>query len=151
LIVFSNFGKKDANNKIHYLIQFIIYSIMQAYDTLPESLRKLIFSFVWPELTVAKLRQMYEDRGLDVELVDKHLYEYANEKQEIKSRLVDMGGGFGNAYFNSGISRRILKIYKRNKRIDDFMDYFRKKGIISIDIWGLLVDKEREEFLKTFL
>ena len=126
---------------------------MQSYDTLPESLRKHIFSFFWPELTLAKVRAIYEERGLAVELLDTHLYAYANEKQEIKSRLVDMGGGFGNVYFNSGISRRILKIYKRLKCIVDnqtFMAYFRKKGgINSIDLWGLLVENEREEFLQS--
>ena len=126
---------------------------MQSYDTLPESLRKHIFSFVWPELTLAKVRAIYEERGIAVELLDSHLYAYANENQVIKSRLVDLGMGFGNAYFISGISERIEKIYKRLKCIVDsstFMDYYHKKGgIHSIDIWGLLVEKEREEFMQS--
>ena len=126
---------------------------MQSFDTLPESLRKHIFSFFWPQMTLAKVSAIYEERGLEVELMDTHLYAFANQNQEVTVRLVDMGWPCGDILVRTGLTLKLLTIYKRLKCIvdtDTFMDYFKKKnGINSIDLWGLLVDKEREEFLET--
>lgn len=114
---------------------------MTSFDDLPLMVRKEIFQFVWPELTLSKVREMYQHHDVNPAELDMHLFGYANEMQRI-------GSGFiGEKLHLCGVSAKLLTLLDI-KTQDEFCAYYiKKKGIRTIVIWGLLKDSERSAFL----
>lgn len=116
----------------------------RSFDDMPLMVRREIFGYVWPELTLSKVRTIYEQEGAEVVMVDLHLYGYANEMIRIGSMYI------GEQAVICGVSPKLMSIYTRLgiKTQDEFRDYYMKKqGVHTIVLWGLLTDNERTGFL----
>lgn len=117
---------------------------MKSFDDMPLMVRKEIFQFVWPELTLSKVREMYQDQDVNPAEFDMHLFGYVNEMRRI-------GSGFiGEKSHLCGVSAKLLTVFRRLniKTQDEFSAYYMKKqGVRTIVIWGLLKDSERSAFL----
>jgi hypothetical protein len=117
---------------------------MTSFDDLPLMVRKEIFQFVWPELTLSKVRELYQQHGVDPVELDMHLFGYANEMRRI-------GSGFiGEKLHLCGVSPKLLTVFRRLniKTQNEFCAYYiKKQGVRTVVIWGLLKDSERSAFL----
>jgi hypothetical protein len=118
--------------------------MQRSFDDLPSVIRKLIFGYVWPELTISKVRAIYEERDVNSRVFDLHLFGYANEMRRI-GRYFN-----GERNFLIGVSPKLMDIFSRFgiRTQDEFRDYYiRKEGVQTIVLWGLLNDSERTAFL----
>ena len=118
---------------------------MLTLDTIPATLRREIFSFVWTEKTIFAMWKMYKENRVDFQWFTFHLHGFVNDNRKLVIVVTE------RLSFSRNLSTKLLTIFCRLKGVvckKTLMDYYlRKDGLHTNVIWGLLTDVERDQFV----